>query len=159
MRGFSRLIVALGGLLVIAGILGPIIGFPDVGIFPGVVLLFFGRIMSKQAAGSGRTSERVRPAPQRVLNTDRKTRPAPPPPPRRQPPPRPPEPKQEPEPIREEVMLESILLAGSSLADQKEREEGEGKIEELELGEIEAKQPMSSQEMISEARKRWGHRP
>lgn len=161
--------------MIVAGILGPIIGFDGNGFLPGIVLLFIGRAMSKQArtqsAGAGNE-----PVAQRALNTVRaKTMPPPPRPtssPGRTAPPPPKEPAQmakpppsaEPKPMRSEPpksttapaqkqsMLESVLLAGSELADQKDTETTESRP-------LEPTTRMTSDEMIAEARKKWGRRP
>lgn len=201
MRAISRLLQALGFILIFVGII-PIPGFPDIGIFPGIVLLFIGRIISKQTPGPQTSSGRSRPTPQRVLNTERTPRPASPAP-RRRPPvrrmePEPPStPKPSPEPAGKQSVLESILLAGSELAGEKA--EGGGAIDETEVGpgmtseemitgkgagrvvgdmevglgmtsegliarkgiqdDMGIKPRMTSEEMVAEARKRWGHRP
>lgn len=175
MKGISRVLAALGVLLIVAGILGPVIGFDGNAFLPGIVLLFIGRAMSKQARSqSGRAEDE--PVAQRVLNTARtKTTPPPSfptPPPRRTPPPPPREPAQmakpkplaEPKPVRAEPtittpgpaqkqsMLESILIAGSDLADEKDTGVTESRP-------MEPKTRMTSDELIAEARKKWGRRP
>lgn len=178
MRGVSRVLSALGVLLVIAGILGPIFGFDGGSFFPGIVLLFIGRVMAKQATGTGSTAGGEESTPQRVLNTVRAKTPPPPPPspPRRQPPPArkepepsptptyriepepPPKTSTKPAPAGKQRMLESLLLAGSELADQKE--DGTSETGEVSgTGEVGPKPRMTSEEMIAEARKRWGHSP
>jgi hypothetical protein len=161
-------------ILIVAGILGPIIGFDGNGFLPGIVLLFIGRAMSKQARTQSAEAG-DEPVAQRALNTVRaKTMPPPPrptPPPRRTPPPPSNEPAQakpmpvaEPKPMRIEPvesapgpvqkqgMLESVLLAGSELADKKD-------IEMTESRPMEPTTRMTSDEMIAEARKKWGRRP
>jgi hypothetical protein len=151
MRSISRVVSTLGALLVIAGILGPIIGFDGGQIFPGIVLLFIGRALAKQATTAETKGEE--PVTQRVLNTVR-TRTMPPArgpaPPRRSPPPAagsmtPPPVTTQPEPSAEpnekQEMLETLLLAGSELTERKEAETGD-------TGDTGVEPRMSSAEMV-----------
>ena len=55
-------------------------------------------------------------------------------------------------PAEKQGMLESILLAGSDLADQKDAEVTESRP-------MVPKTRMTSEEMIADARKKWGRRP
>jgi hypothetical protein len=119
MRGISRLLGALGALLIVAGVLGPIIGFNSGGIFPGIVLLFIGRAMAKQATrtGTGRGPSGSKPPPVPVRSKRPSATRTPPrrtPPVRRKAPERPTA-QPAPEPAQRQSMLESILLAGSEL--------------------------------------------
>lgn len=180
MKGISRILAALGTALMIAGVLGPIFGFNGGTFIPGIVLLFIGRAMAKQASRSKNGGETGQPTPQRALNTERRPEPATsPPPPRREPPARrtEPEPTPGPKPAEREAMLESILLAGSEVADEKAS--GDLPADEMETGprmtsgemitgagagrtrggDMEGTPRKTSEEMIAEARRRWGHRP
>lgn len=166
MRVFARTIGALGLLLVLAGIFGPITGLTDIGVVPGMLLLFMARVVSKQAKRAEREAEGREP-PQRVLNTERTSATAPrlpvpepsqPPRPVRPPSPPPPPKTAPPEPAaaepgtgEKESIFDSILLAGSELASEKETD-------------VEDQSPSgpghkSSGDMIADARKRWGQRP
>lgn len=55
-------------------------------------------------------------------------------------------------PVQKHGMLESVLLAGSELADKKDTEMTESRP-------MEPTTRMTSDEMIAEARKKWGRRP
>jgi hypothetical protein len=187
MRSISRVLSGLGALLVIAGILGPIIGFDGGQIFPGIVLLFIGRALAKQATTAGTKGEE--PVTQRVLNTVR-TRTTPPArstsPPRRSPPraagsamappPETTQPGPSAEPTKSQEMLETLLLGGSEPTERKEAGTGDTGDVEVEprmssaemvmrkrvggdAGDMGVEPRMSSAEMISQARKRWGNRP
>jgi hypothetical protein len=140
--------MTLGFLLIAAGVLGPIVGFPSGGVFPGIVLFFIGRVISKQTAGTESPAGRRGSEPQPALNTMRSRMPSrAPAPPRRTPPARRMEPesprteKTVPKPEQKQSMLESILLAGSELADDKTK--GGGATDETEVG-----PRMTSEEMI-----------
>lgn len=162
MKGIARILGAVGWLMVIVGFGGPIFGLDGFNIFPGIVLLFISRLLGKQAKrqelelGPEQQQEEM----EHPLNTERPR--VAPPTPRRQPPrpatPLPPaEPvtSVEPETSERESIFESILLAGGELADEKD--DAEPILDGLE--DMEGDEPISSAEMIAQARRRWDRKP
>jgi hypothetical protein len=136
-----------------AGFFGPLVGLPDgINFFPGVVLVFVSRLIRVQASRKSpqETETEPEPAPQRILNTERRPqRPA-----RRLPeaqtvePPSPPQPAPASEPTEEpeEDLLEKILPAGREVMDDMAELPGEEDV---------GSRPMSSAEMIARAKRRW----
>lgn len=163
MKGIGRIIGTIGWLLVIAGIGGPIFGLDGFNVFPGIALLFIGRVLGKQAKRRDLETESEperEPVSERLLNTERRTTARRPPPPRRQAPPPPPPPAKRPVALEEaetpdrESMLETILVAGVELAEEKETE-----VVGDRMGDTDAYKPMTSEEMIARARQRWDRKP
>ncbi|MGD2101216.1 MAG: hypothetical protein PVG83_03200 [Acidimicrobiia bacterium] len=165
MKGIGRILGTIGWLMVIAGIGGPIFGLDGFNIFPGIALLFIGRLLSRQGKRSEAEAEpdsEREPASERLLNTERQTARRPPrrqPPERRQAPPPPPPPvrpvaPEEVETSDRESMLETILLAGTELAEEKEIEDSGD-----DMGDTDSYEPMTSEEMIARARQRWDRKP
>lgn len=165
MAALGRILQAAGWLWVIAGIIGPIFGLSGFNVFPGIIALFIARILRNQAVQKelpdlGDQAEEPEPTPPRMMNTERR---------RTTPPPAPgpvasetmPEPAigdaQEPEadaPARKRnELLEQIVLAGREAA----TEEAPSPMpnDEVGMGEEEKRGPMSSEEMIARAHRRW----
>jgi hypothetical protein len=169
MAVLGRILQAIGWVWLALGFLGPLVNLPvDLGIIPGIILIFISRIFRSQAARRASqgseppvsVEEQVEP---RVLNTERKRpEPAPSQPSRPAPETRPTyepvrsgSPKPTPAAKRQE-MLEQILVAGTEMAS--ESEEPRTTIPEREEPPPIAR-PMSSAEMIARAHERWNKRP
>lgn len=162
MRVVGRILQAVGWIWIVAGFAGPAFGFDAPNFFPGIILLFISRFFRANAARTEPPEddgEATAPQPERILNTDRVQTPppAPRPAPRPAPQPTPPrpdpifeKPAAEPEDIgTEEDLFERILLAGTAAADEMEKSAEPG-------SDVKHK---SSQDMIAEARERWGKKP
>jgi hypothetical protein len=159
MRVLGRILQAIGWVWVIVGFIGPMFGWNAPNFFPGIILLFVSRIFRAQGSRQSPSDEAAdTPAqPERILNTDRLQPPAPPPA-ASHPVPGKPQPifeKPETSEIEsdpEDGLLERVLLAGLAPSEEMDdRPEPDALIGDG--------QPKSSQDMIAEARKRWGKRP
>ena len=166
MAVIGRILQAIGWIWLALGFLGPLLNLPiDLGIFPGIILIFISRIFRTRAArkapeeaeAQASVEEQVEP---RVLNTERpRPRPAQPEPGTR-PTPEPARseaPKPVPETKRQE-MLEQILISGTGVADGSATRN----TDEVDTGRDESaapSQPLSSAEMIARAHQRWNKRP
>ncbi|MFZ0015187.1 MAG: hypothetical protein WAL25_13860 [Acidimicrobiia bacterium] len=156
MAALGRVLQVVGWIWVAVGFFGPVVGLPDgINFLPGVILVFVSRLLRVQAERNAprETEAEPEPAPQRILNTERRPqRPAPRPPetqPARPPPPSPdPMPVPTPEPLEEprEDVLEKIFLAGNDVVDE---------VAELPADDDVGSRPMSSAEMIARAKRRW----
>lgn len=81
MAAFGRILQIVGWFWVVGGLLAPIAGYERVNILPGLILIFGARAIRKQAASRQEPDEKpateAEEVPQRVLNTERISRPAP----------------------------------------------------------------------------------
>lgn len=162
MTALGRILQAIGWVWLALGFFGPVFNLPiRLNIFPAIIILFVARILRSQGQRqSPEEPEEVAPVEQeaqpRSLNTERarsaeastaQTSPQKAPP--ASPPPRTPEAKRQ-------EMLEQILVAGTDLAAESATPEP-GPVSEEELPATTG--PISSAEMIAQARKRWNKRP
>lgn len=161
MQALGRILQVLGWLWFLAGIVGPIFGFERFNFFPGLVLIFIARVIRVQRGRTERAepetqgSDRETPALERVLNTERRQQPSAP-----SPSPRPAvdhtvEHSTQPEPMTKsseerDDLLERIVAAGREVADEVEEPEAPGP-----LPAPGSRAPMSSEEMIARAHRRW----
>lgn len=149
MSSLGRVIGWIGWLWVVAGILGPAIGLPQLNVFPGFILVLVGRVFRQrrerqpmESLGVGEAPE----VPERPLLTDvRRSAPAP----RRA------EPlvyraEPEPEPPSRDDQLEQIL----SPRPEVEIDE----VMEAPAAEVPEDTPLSSAEMIARARDRYNRK-
>lgn len=168
MAAIGRILQLLGWLWVLVGFIGPRVeldafGLESIGVLPGLILVFIarafrarGRAEEEEGPGEIRTG-----APPRSVGTRPERRQTPPSPtPARTTPAPPadrkprPEPKVEPSPAKEEDLLERIVLAGRSEAEARSAADLENELKSMRRGDDERK-PMSSAEMIAQARRRW----
>lgn len=165
MRALGRILQIAGWLLFVGAIAGSILGDDRLSVFPGLILIFFARVLRAQRARTetsepqGQKPEPEVAAPDRILNTERSQQ-ASTPPSRPQATYTPPAPATEPvqdvpeEPERtpeeRDDLLERIVAAGREAADQPESAE----VMPLDT-EPEGPRPMSSEEMIARAHRRW----
>lgn len=167
----ARVLQIAGWLWFAVGIVGPMVGYDLVNAFPGLILIFVARALRKQAARNAPVEdgheEPAEPAqPERLLNTDRIQNPASPPPSpdpvaryrEAEPAPRP-ERAYVPEPGRaadeageREDIIERIVIAGRQAATKESSQERVDSARSVRSGDT---KPMSSAEMIAQARKRW----
>lgn len=166
MAGLGRLLQFIGWLWLVAGFVLPALDLADITVFPGLILIFVARALRTQAA----RNEPEEPAdvepvlePERTLNTDRlrvEPKPSPKPPPSPQPVTIPQQTEQTPRPTRptsRENVIERIAAAGREVeTDLADSDLAESVREEFDLTSTrdEAK-PMSSEEMIAAAHRRW----
>lgn len=155
MAALARLLQTVGWLWVIAGFVLPVLNVADPSVFPGVILIFVARALRTQLARHAPPSESEQEPdePARVLITERE-RTAPTSEPARTPPPQPPKPAAETprqsaptptedvsEPDDRDELIERIALAGRAVSEPATDEERPA--------------PMSSAEMIAQAKRRW----
>jgi len=159
MAAVGRILQVVGWVWVAVGLFGSMVGLPDLNFFPGIVLVFLSRALGRQARRNepDELAADTAPLPERQLNTERVQTQEPAPSPRAQGLARPVEttakPSGQPSPPEERnEILERILAAGSDVA-------GDSRPAEPEESSLEAGQPMTSAEMIAQARKRWNTRP
>lgn len=174
MASLGRVLQIAGWLWFAVGIVGPMVGYDLVNPFPGLILIFVARAIRTQAARNEPEEESheepAKPAPpERPLNTERTQRPAPPSPSpdpaaRHQkagPAPRPesayvPEPgssaDEDGDDIERENIIERIVLAGRQAGTKESSQE---RVDLARSVRSEDAKPMSSAEMIAQARKRW----
>jgi hypothetical protein len=83
MAALGRILQIVGWFWVVGGFLAPMAGYERINILPGLVLIFGARAIRRQAASRREPDEEpataAEEAPQRILNTERISRPAPPP--------------------------------------------------------------------------------
>jgi hypothetical protein len=83
MAAFGRILQIVGWFWVVGGFLAPMAGYERINILPGLILIFGARAIRRQAASRQEPDEEpaidAEEAPQRILNTERVPRPAPPP--------------------------------------------------------------------------------
>jgi hypothetical protein len=83
MAAFGRILQIVGWFWVVGGFLAPMAGYERINILPGLILIFGARAIRRQAASRREPDEELatadEEAPQRILNTERISRPAPPP--------------------------------------------------------------------------------
>jgi outer membrane biosynthesis protein TonB len=184
MAALGRILQIIGWLWVLVGLVGPragldAFGLDSIGVFPGLILIFIARAFRARARTEeepalGEARQQARPAPGEG-RSERSQAPSPPAPARKEPPPpaparrepsppaerkpeprpqaeRKPEPK--PRPKDEDDLLERIALAGRSAAEELSADDLEDQLESLRRDGDERK-PMSSEEMIAQARQRW----
>lgn len=162
MTVLGRILQAIGWIWLALGFFGPAFDLPiQPNIFPGIIILFLARILRSQGQRSApEEPAEARPVEQepqpRALNTERIRTPETP---SQKPPPSSPvthstrAPSAE---ARRQEMLEQILVAGTDLATEAASPEPSPVADE----EVPATpSPMSSAEMIAQARKRWNKRP
>lgn len=158
MQVLGRILQVVGWLWVAAGFFGPALNLPfDLNFFPGIILVFISRILRAQAARYGGDEEEpVTPASTR--QPVEVQRPAPRPQPERRPRPEPREAETtsaDAEANRQE-MLEQILITGTEVAEEEASPAPEAEPAEIEETDHSGSSgPMSSAEMIAQARKRW----
>jgi hypothetical protein len=160
MAAIGRLLQVIGWLWLVGGFVLPALGWADITVFPGLILIFVARALRTQAARNAPPEDEQEPLEERILNTDRvrvePQRPPKPPPPSPQPvsiprqsePPRP-----KPTPAAEkESLIERIAESGREV---------EADLRETVHAPIDvtaprgAAKPLSSEEMIAAARRRW----
>jgi len=161
MQVLGRILQVLGWLWFLAGIVGPIFGFERFNFFPGLILIFIARVIraqrgrAEQAETEPQGSQRETPVAERVLNTERRQQPSAP-----SPSPQPtvdstvdrtprPEPMAR-QPEERDDLLERIVAAGREVADEVETSEDPGPPPTPG-----GRAPMSSEEMIARAHRRW----
>lgn len=83
MAAFGRILQIVGWFWVVGGILAPMAGYERINILPGLILIFGARAIRRRASRREEPDEgpvtEAEEAPQRILNTERLSRPAPPP--------------------------------------------------------------------------------
>lgn len=154
----------IGWLWLVAGFVLPALDLADITVFPGLVLIFVARALRTQAARNEPQEpgdvEPV-PEPERILNTDRpRVEPKPSPKPAPQPVTIPPQTDLSPKPTRptpRESVIERIAAAGREVeTDLAESDLTKSVRDEFDVtasrGET---KPMSSEEMIAAAHRRW----
>lgn len=162
MTALGRVLQAVGWAWLALGFFGGLINLPfDLNVFPGIILIFISRIFRAQGARTTSAEEEEAEALEeqvepRVLNTERtRSRPVEPQTPAG---PAPELGVQAPEPTPEskrQEMLEQILVTGTGVAARATAPETDAKVEEAPGPAT----PMSSAEMIAQARERWNKRP
>ncbi len=165
MAVIARLLQAIGWVWVIAGFLLPAFGLARPNIFPGFILIFVARALRTQAARHAPPEEEVQlPAEtQHVLHTrrDRSEPNVATPPPTPAEAPKPPrgvtQPTVEPvvvsQPVERDDIIDRIAMAGRAASDATP-ERQKPTVPSPSIGE-ERKAPMTSAEMIAQAKKRW----
>jgi hypothetical protein len=163
MAALGRILQVIGWLWFVAGLASRIFEFGDIDVFPGLILVFVARAIRAQAARQAPDEDVVTDqpepvAPPRILNTERQTDSVPPTSTRRRPEPGP-KPAVEPTPVKKRnELLQDIVLAGKEAAATKPApapsEPRSERSASVEPG-LKGKKPMSSAEMIAQARKRW----
>jgi len=155
MAVIGRLLQVIGWLWLVGGFVLPALGLADITVFPGLILIFVARALRTQAARNA-PPEEEQAREERALNTDRVPQPSPkPPPPSPQPVsiPRPAEPRPKPTAAAErESLIERIAEAGRE-AETDLTESGPAPLDVT--APRGAAKPMSSEEMIAAARRRW----
>ena len=169
----GRVLQIAGWLWFAIGIVGPMVGYELVNPFPGLIAIFVARAIRTQAARNAPYEEDGHEEPaepahlERPLNTDRIQTPAPPPPSpdpvaryqEAKPAPRP-ERVHAPEPSADEGgeagerenIIERIVIAGRQATTKESSQERVDSARSVRSGDT---KPMSSAEMIAQARKRW----
>lgn len=169
MAALGRILQLIGWLWVLVGFIAPRVDFEtfglgSIGVLPGLVLIFIARAFRARArVEEGQGSGEVRPdaRPPSVENRpQRRQTPPPPAPTRTQPSPpveRKPKPepmtKAEPPPADEADLLERIALAGRNAAEELSADEFKDELKSMRRDD--ERKPMSSAEMIAQARRRW----
>jgi len=166
MAAVGRILQVIGWLWFIAGFVGPVFDFDYLNPFPGLVLIFIARVFRSRARSEmppGPGDAQPAPQPQPVdAPRPQPTQQTSPPPPKR-PEARPTE-QPKPEPLYERPvderneLLERIAAAGRGAAEPdvpEPKRQGTGPKTEEPMPGDPARKPMSSAEMIAQARKRW----
>lgn len=166
MQALGRTLQVIGWLWFIAGIVGPVFGFDRLNFFPGLILIFVARVIRAQSARTQSSEPQAEDpqsetaAPERILNTERRQPPPSPSPQLPSPSPQPtasytPERRPEPEAKSGKTseerseLLERIVTAGRGEAEPESPEKPEPMAEGADRA------PMSSEEMIARAHRRW----
>lgn len=168
MAAIGRILQVIGWVWFVAGIVGRAFGFDYLNPFPGLVLIFIARIFRTRARGEmppGPADGGAEPQPEPVRAPRPQPRPdAPRPAPEKRPETGPsPQPRPEPKyerPVDERNdLLERIAMAGREATAEPDvpepERQGPGSREEGSKSIDSGKKPMSSAEMIAQARKRW----
>jgi len=164
MAALGRILQIIGWLWFLAGLASRFFEFAAIDVFPGLILVFVARVIRAQAARQAPAEDVVRDqpppaAPPRALNTERQADQSVPQTstPRHSDPV--PKPALEPPPVKKRnELLQDIVLAGKEVAVTKPaKTQPEPRPERSASVEPELKKttPMSSAEMIAQARKRW----
>jgi len=161
MQAIGRILQIVGWLWFAAGIVGPVVGLDRFNFFPGLVLVFFSRIIRAQAARTAspqpetNEGEAETTPPPRPLNTERGQPSAPTPSPQVSYTPRPPVPElvvdsAEP-PDDQSDLLERIVAAGREVGEEITEKTSTPDLAEPDMD----RKPMTSEEMIARAHRRW----
>jgi hypothetical protein len=168
MAAIGRILQIIGWLWVLVGFIGPRVdldafGLESIGVLPGLVLVFIARAFRARARaeeeeeGPGGARPDARPRSVETRPERRQTPPAPAParttpspPAERKPQPAP---KVEPQPAETADLLERIVLTGRSAADELSAADLEDELKSMRRDD--ERKPMSSAEMIAQARRRW----
>ncbi len=162
MQAIGRTLQIVGWLWFAAGIVGPVFGLDRFNFFPGLVLIFFSRIIRAQAARTAspqpETDEEEAAEtmpPPRPLNTEREQPSAPTPSPQISYTPPPPVPElvvesAEP-PDDQSDLLERIVAAGREVGAETTEKTSTPDLAEPDMDH----KPMTSEEMIARAHRRW----
>ena len=139
MRRLGPILIGLGGALIAFSFVSGFVGAgQSFGFFPGLILIFLGRAVSRVSRDSESDTTTVQQQPQserRPMNTEISR----PPVARREPP--------KPDPV-----VEEILTAGRQLHEEIIPDVDLSPVEVSDDGEF---RPMSSEEMVQRARRRW----
>jgi hypothetical protein len=169
MAGLGRLLQIIGWLWLVGGFVLPALDLADITVFPGLILIFVARALRTQAARHAPPDPAdVEPVvePERILNTDRpRVEPKPSPKPSPQPVTIPPQTEPSPNPTRptsRESVIERIAAAGrEGEADLTKPGRGKPELTKADRDEADVTaprgetKPMSSEEMIAAAHRRW----
>jgi outer membrane biosynthesis protein TonB len=167
MAALGRLLGILGWLWFIAGFVAPALDIADIEFFPGLILVFVGRMLRGQARRQEPEPEAepvTTEPPPRQLNTER-TKPEPTPQPVARTPPILTTPTSPPPPIapempaeeEEEEVREKLFSAIRSAAAASADDEA-GIDVEVAVKDAAGDKPLTSEEMIARARQRWDRR-
>lgn len=157
MTALGRVLQVIGWLWIAVGFFGPLVNLPNVSVFPGIIVLFVSRVIRKQGEQAKRTDHEEEVAHEeeepRMLNTERRTRPASEPRKRAES-----TPTVAPEDgAARDELLERVLLAGKAVtSDEIDVEPIEPEYPEIDF---EPGGRMTSAEMIARAHRRWDRRP
>lgn len=166
MAALGRILQIAGWLWVLAGIAGSMFDFESVNVFPGFVLIFIARILRARSrsemppapgespeesqpasSGSGRPEPLQQTPPPAPARVERKTPPAPK---------LEPESESEPEPKRPVQERNELLERLASASREAAKGPAGVDLDETESEPVEdTRTPMSSAEMIAQARQRW----
>lgn len=153
MAALGRVLQVIGWLWLISGFVLPMFNLPDLGFFPGLILVFVARILRRQADRQqlpDTSMGPVEPSETPPQPASREIRPAPTPEPARRLPP----PVLDPEPDRD-VVLEQVVLEAADRVDEVEMMADDAEMPASDPGDDLLATPKSSAEMIADARKRW----
>ena len=160
MAAIGRLLQVIGWLWLVGGFVLPALGLADITVFPGLILIFVARALRAQAARNAPPEVvQEQPLEERILNTDRvrvepkpSPKPAPPPPQQVNIPRQTEQGPKPPAPSERESLIERIAEAGRE-AEADLTETGRAPLDVTAPRGV--TKPMSSEEMIAAARRRW----